>query len=161
SLARSQVIGMWRLQGFAWFFLLGGLLGYVLSFSSGTGRIFGAIITGAIAGSIYMLTQKSSRQRKILKFCQEKYGYGPYTCEIEMTESALVVNQMGMQIARDWTTVKDVESTKDSVDIVLNDSVVVVRNRAFQSPDERERFISLTRQYIERSTPARAQNATR
>jgi hypothetical protein len=52
------------------------------------------------------------------------------------------------QTITDWRTVEDVVPTSDSVDIFAKEGGCIVRNRAFGSPESRQEFIDLARDYM-------------
>jgi len=71
---------------------------------------------------------------------------GPYICEVELLSEGVKVRQMNRQILYEWTMVEDIQETSDSVEILTQDGGgVIVRNRAFASPQERTMFVQSAR----------------
>lgn len=156
SLARSRVARSWRWQGYAVAGLIGGLLGLVLVPGSGWTKLLIGAAAALLFVVYYHFTQKSSQNRKLLEYMRENHGGdGPFTCEVELTESGLITTQMGTRIKREWRNVKGIEEASDAVEIALNEGLLVVRDRAFHSAAEKQQFIALARRYFEqgRHTP--------
>jgi hypothetical protein len=151
-LARSRVARSWYMQGYMMAGLIGFFVGFIVFPGSGAVKPLNGIVGASLLILIHHFTQKSAQKRRLLAYCREHYGSdGPYTCEVELAESGLITTQMGTQIKREWQAVKDVEETPDSVDIVLKDSLIVVRDRAFHSPDEKRQFLNLAKHYTNQS----------
>jgi len=69
-----------------------------------------------------------------------------FLCEVELRPEGVWVRQGHHQVVHEWPSIEEISETPDSVDIFTRDkSGVVIRNRAFKSPEERLRFIELTR----------------
>jgi molybdate-binding protein len=54
----------------------------------------------------------------------------------------------------EWKLVEEMVSTGDSVDIFTRSGGVIVRNRAFSSSEERQRFIEMAREYMNQARGA-------
>ena len=94
------------------------------------------------------------RYRKILRnLYKEKLGdENEFVCEVELLPEGMKTSSQNHQCTTEWSTVEAIEPTSDSVDIFgRKGGGCIVRNRAFSSPRERQEFIDLARQYMNRS----------
>jgi hypothetical protein len=104
-----------------------------------------ALVAMAIEPPLYQyLSRKNMR-----KLFREMYGdQNHFTCEVELSPEALKTNSEQGQNTTEWSKIEEVVPTSDSVDIFGPAAAVIVRNRAFTSAEERQRFIDLAREYI-------------
>ena len=92
---------------------------------------------------------KYQLRKHLRKLFREMYGdQNHFTCEVELSPEALKTNSEPGQNTTEWAKIEEVVPTSDSVDIFGPAAAVVVRNRAFTSAEERQRFIDLAREYM-------------
>jgi hypothetical protein len=109
----------------------------------------GALIVVIINPYLY-----NRRYRKNLrKFYKEKLGdEDEFICDVELLPEGLETSGQNFHCTSEWSAIDDIISTSDSVDIFgRKGSGCIVRNRAFSSADERQRFIALAREYMNKS----------
>jgi hypothetical protein len=146
---RSPVVRGWR-----WQRLIGscGLSAFVAYFivpgSDGT-KLFAAIFTAAACGLVMHFNRGDARKRRLQQYFREQFGGdGPFTCEVELTPQALVTIQRGARVEREWSMIRAIQATDNSVDFITQGAgSVIVRNRAFKSKEEHDAFIDLARKY--------------
>ena len=145
--ANSKVVRGWRWREMIVTAVLGGVIVYVLKAGSHDTRAVSAIIGALIAAAIYSFAATRSRKGRLRKFFRERFGgEGPYPFEIELTPAALVTTQAGTRSEHAWSTIVEVKDSPDSIDFdVRGAGIIVVRNRAFRSDDERREFLELAR----------------
>jgi len=146
---RSNVMRTLRLQGVAIVSLTGAVLTFFGVHGSTEQRLVAAALVAAACAVIYPFGMRYARKSRLRQYFREQFGGdGPYNCEVELTPTALVTVQGGTRAERAWSTVSAIHETPDSVDFVFKGSgSVVVRNRAFRSPEERSAFIRVARTY--------------
>jgi hypothetical protein len=95
----------------------------------------------------------AARHRLYLRHYREKLGTGPFLCEVEISPSGVEVHQLGASVARTWSHVVKIESIADGIEFTFQpQSLLLVRNRAFASPDMKEKFLSSAQDYRNRAT---------
>src|SRR6185503_5651058 len=107
-------------------------------------------IIGLLLGAVlYPVLNARTVKRRLRKWTEENVGSArSFTCAVELDESGLHTQSNGAQIIFDWKNVEEIKETEDSVDIYFErGGLMVTRNRAFTSPEERQRFIELAKQY--------------
>ena len=108
---------------------------------------------GAIVCALaYPLLRKRTTERRLRAFWRERLGSeGPFACEVELTEAGVTTRQFGTETTRPWSKARAVEEGQGSVDIFTMDGLIVVRDRAFASPDEKKQFLDLGRSLLARA----------
>jgi hypothetical protein len=152
-LARSKTVRATRMKGLlvsvglSWLFtFLFFLLVVRLPFA---GAIAG-LLTGLTTGVIYPGSHQRGMERRLRAFYREHYGdAGPFLCEMEVSPVGIWVRQANTQVTHEWESVEGVEETAGGLEVLIrHGNCVIVRDRAFGSPEERRRFIELTQSYI-------------
>ena len=103
--------------------------------------VLGALI-GFLSGFAYDHSIKRSGRRQVV---EQLHGMQTVRCEVELRASGLWVRQDKVEYLYEWADVTTVEDKSISVDIITRNTIVVVRNRAFPGPAEREAFIAHAR----------------
>jgi hypothetical protein len=71
---------------------------------------------------------------------------GPFTCEVELRPDGVWARQNQAQVLYEWPSVVSIEDTADSIDFrTRSGGYLVVRDRAFWSADERQKFLTTAR----------------
>src|SRR4051812_20503131 len=112
-------------------------------------RLFAAALAAAVAWYLYPGDHTKIHRKKLRQFFREQFhGDGPFHCDVELTPEALITEQAGSRVVREWKTVATVLDTPDSIDFVcIGSGTVAVRNRAFTSKMQRDEFLQLARAY--------------
>src|SRR5882724_1061273 len=148
-LKRSREARAWRWRNLTLTSLLSGAFLFAVIPEGIIGRlVMGSI--GVLSGAaVYLALNDVTVKRRLRKWCEENAGTDRiFTCDVELSDSGVHTNSNGTQIIYAWANVNEIKETEDSVDIYFEKGgLVVVRNRAFTSPADRERFIELAKQY--------------
>ena len=73
---------------------------------------------------------------------------GPFTCEVELRPDGVWARQNQAQVLYEWPGVVSIEQTPDSIDFrTRSGGYLVVRDRAFWSPEERDKFLATANRY--------------
>ena len=146
---RSTVVTSTRSQARLIVSMVSAVIVYFFIPASQGFRLVCAAAAGALGWYLYPGDFKKLHRKKLRKFFLEQFGgEGPFTCEVELTDQALVTEQSGSRIVREWKTIAAVLDTPDSIDFVcIGSGSLVVRNRAFTSKAQRDEFLHLARTY--------------
>jgi hypothetical protein len=153
--ARSKSVRLMRRKRTAWLALLAWLLVFVFFRFS-----FHGAIGGMVAALIVVITDpwlyNYELRKNLRKIAKEQYGEeNEFSCEVELLPEGLKTSGQNIQCTTEWETIEEIVSTSDSVDIFgRKGGGVIVRNRAFSSAEERQRFIELAREYMNRASAA-------
>lgn len=147
--ARSRVMRSLQSRGLIVVCLAGAVVAFFTVAGSTERRLFAAAVIAVVGALIYPFSMGRARQSQLRKYFREQFGGdGPYSCEVELTPACLVTLQAGTRAERAWSTVTAIHETADSVDFAFKGSgSLVVRNRAFGSPEERSAFVRIARTY--------------
>lgn len=108
-------------------------------------RLIIAVISAAGAWFIYVPIRKALVARRLRDYWKERLkGEGPFSCEVELTGEGVTARQFSTVTSVPWSEVSRVEAAADSVEIwTRSGGIIVVRDRAFSSPEEKRRFVEL------------------
>ena len=148
-LKRSRAVQAWRWRDLVLTSLLTGVLLFALIPQEIIVRIIVGIIGLLLGAVLYPVVNEMTVKRRLRKWTEENVGSArTFTCEVELDESGLHTQSNDAQIIFDWRNVEEIKETEDSVDIYFaKGGLMVTRNRAFTSTEERQRFIELAKQY--------------
>ena len=105
-----------------------------------------SIAIGALMFYIYRAYYDSTVRSRLLRITQEQFDKSlSHRCEIEVREDALWVHQDNIEILHEWKDREQIDDTGDAVELCFRNGIVVVRNRAFDSAQQRAEFVSLCR----------------
>ncbi len=112
------------------------------------------LIVAFAAGVVQWLSFPGAVRRAWRKQFRALLGSeGPFTCEVELRPEGLWSRQNNTQNLHEWPGITSIEETDDSVDFRSRaGGYVAVRDRAFWSPEERDKFIATARRYHEMYT---------
>jgi hypothetical protein len=154
--ARSGVARSWQVRGATNSALISGFGTGIIVF-----LLFGKSIAAGIAGFIAALasaaitwhTYRNTVRRRLRNYFRELFGgRDSLPFEVELTESGIRTKQLSTQIIFEWANVEDVLENEDDIEFVMRDGGgVIVRKRAFTSTDEQQRFMEITRSYLNAS----------
>jgi hypothetical protein len=106
---------------------------------------------------IYSRLWRPSPSRTYLKYYREQLGGdGPFLCEVEITPDGITTKQSGAETKRAWSAVKEIVETPDSLEFVWHSGgLLVVRDRAFQTPELRSTYLRTARDFLASSSDRR------
>jgi hypothetical protein len=92
---------------------------------------------------------EKQRRKTMARFMREKHGdQNSFTCEVELADKGVSVADQNSQHFFPWEEVEEIVDTANSVDIFAKLGGVVVRNRAFSSPENRAEFKQLAQHHL-------------
>jgi len=146
---RSPIVRGWRWQRLIVSCTLSAVIAYFIVPGSDATKLFAAVFIAAVSALIVRFSRGDARKRRLQQYFREQFGGdGPFTCEVELTPSALVTIQRGARAERPWPMIRTIQVTDNSVDFITQGmGSVIVRNRAFKSREERDAFVNLARNY--------------
>jgi len=150
---RSQVIRRMRRRRSVLLALLAGLFVLVFVRFSISG-----IIAAAVAVLLCLLTDpwfyRYAHRKSLRKLIKERYGEeSQFDCQVELLPQGVKTNTSDVELTLPWETIAEIVETSDSVDIFARQGFCIIRNRAFSSGDERQRFIDLAHEYVNKARP--------
>lgn len=145
--ARWKVARSFQWRGMLYTACFAGLLVFLLFYRTPTIGAILALAAALLSAVFYPGSSRRAFEKRWRLVSREILGDGSsFLCEVEIRPEGVWVRQGNRQILHEWLSVEEIKETSDSVDIFTKDkSGVVVRNQAFSSPEERLRFIELTR----------------
>lgn len=148
---RSRVVQGWRWQGRMTWAVLVSLLVYAVTPGQPTGRaVFAAIVCLLLVLVIPRLSRTSNRNSQMLKYYREQLGEdGPFVCEVELSTVGLITRQLGTETTHPWSHVASATEVPGGIEFIYRPmGALLVRDRAFLTPDSREQFLALAHRLI-------------
>ena len=152
-LKRSRAARSWRGRDLVMTSLLSGAVLFAVIPEGFTGRAIMGCIGLSLGALLYPILNERTVRRRLRKFCEEKAGSSKtFLCEVELNDSGVHTKSNGTQLIYPWDKVMDVQETGESVDFYSEfGGLLVVRKRAFTSPEEQEKFVELANRYVKAS----------
>jgi hypothetical protein len=150
---RSRVVQGWRSQGQMTWAVLVSFLVYAVTPGQPTGRaVFAALICLLLVVVIPRLNRTSSRNGRMLRYYREQLGGdGPFVCEVELSPAGLITRQLGAETTHPWSHVASATEVSGGIEFIYRPTgALLVRDRAFPTPEGREQFLALARRLIPR-----------
>jgi hypothetical protein len=150
-LKRSRAARAWRWRDLILSSLMTGVLLFAVIPEGITGKIIVGTIGLLLGAVLYPVLNEMTVKRRLRKWHEENIGSDkPLTCEVELNQSGIHTKSNGTRIIYAWENVTEIKETEGSVDIYSErGGLVVVRERAFTSPGDHQRFIELAKQFME------------
>ncbi|HEV7475042.1 MAG TPA: hypothetical protein VGN90_13400 [Pyrinomonadaceae bacterium] len=144
---RSKIVRSFQLKNLLATAFLTWLLIFLILYRTPVRAAILGLAAALLSAALYPVVGRREIERRLRKIVKEMFGdKKSFLCEVELRPDGVWVRQMDRQILLEWPSVAEIRDTADSVDIVPRDgSGVVVRNRAFSSPEQRLKFIELAR----------------
>jgi hypothetical protein len=153
-LARSKMIRKWRLIELGWTIALTWTIVFLIFRNELLTAVLAASATALITVLLVRLCQPVIIKRKLRKYVKEQHrDENAFPCEVQLTAEAVLIQARGTHTTLNWQTVEEINVTADSVDIFARDGGVIVRDRAFSSPDEKRHFVELAQNYLAAARP--------
>jgi hypothetical protein len=109
-----------------------------------------APIVGVIGFHLYGRYHDWWARRGYRSIVEEMYGTAPIHCEYELRDEMLWSRALQMEMSFPWSRLTRVQDTSGSIELWFNPGLAIVRNRAFESDDDRRAFLDAARQHLER-----------
>ena len=148
---RSPVVRGWRRQGRMIWAVLVSLLVYAVTPGQPTGRaVFAALVCVLLVIVIPRLSRASSRNSRMLRYYREQLGGdGPFVCEVELSPAGLTTRQLGAETTHPWSHVASATEVSGGIEFIYRPmGALLVRDRAFQTPEGRAQFLALALRHI-------------
>ena len=150
---RSRVVRRWRFEGrMAWAVLVGVLV-YAVTPGSPPGRaVFAALVCVLLVVGISRLGRTPRGNSRMLRYYREQLGGdGPFVCEVELSPAGLITRQFGAETKHPWSHVESAIEVPGGIEFIYRPTgALLVRDRAFQTPESREQFLALALRLIPR-----------
>jgi hypothetical protein len=76
-------------------------------------------------------------------------GDGPFICEVELSSVGLIIRQLGSETTHPWPNVASATEVSGGIEFIYRPmGALLVRDRAFQTPESRQQFLTLALQLI-------------
>jgi hypothetical protein len=148
---RSRVVQGWRWQArMTWSVLISALV-YAVTPGQPTGRaMFAAFVCLLLVVAIPRLSRASNRNSQMLGYYREQLGGdGPFICEVELSSVGLIIRQLGSETTHPWPNVASATEVSGGIEFIYRPmGALLVRDRAFQTPESRQQFLTLALQLI-------------
>jgi hypothetical protein len=150
-LARSGAVKSWRSRGL----LLTAALSWSLTFlffhfmqQPLAGAVLG-LFAAAVSGLLYPASHRNAVERRFRRLLEESYGdTWPQVCEVEVGPVGVWVRQFNTQTTHEWESIQRVEEFAGGVELVTRGGCIVVREGAFETDEERRKFVELAEGYV-------------
>jgi len=146
---RSPLVQQWRMRGYG---MVGTLVG-LLAFLAIPGEFVYRCVAGALIAApffVAMSLQPQQRPQRLVKYFRERLGGdGPFRCEVEISDAGVVARQLGAESRHSWAQVVTIAEIPGGIEFVYRPlGSLVVRDRAFATPQQRAEFLKLARTYL-------------
>jgi len=149
--ARSKVVNENRRNHAFWLALAAGFIVFVLLGFSGKGLI-GGMLMAVVCLILHPWYYRRQQLKGIRAHMKEMYGdENDFVCTVELLPEGLKTRNINIESIVPWENLQEIVTTNDSVDIFSRRGGVIVRNRAFSSDEQRQQFVELVRDSINRA----------
>jgi hypothetical protein len=121
---------------------------YIL-YRSGTTGVFSVLVgiaVGALVGWAYALVYGPVVRARIRRYLRDTLGTGPYPFAAELRDSGLWFKLRDIESHWAWSALRDIRETGRGVEMWFDTGIVLVRPRAFTTPEEQRQFAQRARQ---------------
>ena len=148
---RSRVVQGWRFESRLTWAVLVGILVYAVTPGQPASRaVFAVLICLLLVVVIPRLNRTSSRNSQMLRYYREQLGGdGPFVCEVELSPAGLITRQLGAETTHPWSHVVSATEVSGGIEFIYRPTgTLLVRDRAFRTPEAREQFLALALRLI-------------
>jgi hypothetical protein len=112
--------------------------------------MFAAFVCLLLVVALPHFSRASNRNNQMLRYYREQLGGdGPFVCEVELSPAGLITRQMGTETTLPWSHVASATEVSGGIEFIYRPmGALLVRERAFQTPEDREQFLALARRLI-------------
>jgi len=114
--------------------------------------IGGGVVAGGAFGYFFKGELEKQFRKQHRRVIVEQLSDGStMPCELELRPAGIWVRQQGLEVTFPWSQSAGITDSGNDIEIVFNPlSLVVLRNRYFSSPAERQRFLDEARARVAR-----------
>ncbi|HJZ80019.1 MAG TPA: YcxB family protein, partial [Pyrinomonadaceae bacterium] len=96
-------------------------------------------------------------RRNLRNLYKEKLGVeNEFSCDVELLPEGLKTTSLDCSSNTQWSMIEDIVTTGDSVDIFgRKGGGCIVRDRAFGSAEQKQQFVELARDYVNKARAAK------
>ena len=148
---RSRVVQRWRFEGRMTWAVLVSFLVYAITPGHPPGRaVFAALVCLLLVVVIPRLSRTPGRNSRMLTYYREQLGgEGPFVCEVELSPAGLITRQLGAETTHPWSHVASATEVPGGIEFIYRPTgALLVRDRAFQTPESRQQFLALALRLI-------------
>ena len=146
---RSKVARSWYWQNLIGAAIFSGVVVFAVCYRMPLVGLVMGTVTAVFGALYYAGTYQGRFEARMRRFFREKLGdENDFACEVELLPAALMVRDKTTQTTYEWKKVREILVNDESVDIFTRSGGVIVRNRAFKSPDEKKQFVALAQSYV-------------
>lgn len=145
--SNSRVVSGWRLQSKIYWAALVGILLYAISQGPALKRaLFSLTVAAGLAFYLHRRPQPAIDQRTAQYLREQLGGEGPFLCEVEIDPTGLTTRQLGHESRHAWPHIQSVSEVNGNIEFIYKPAGrLLVRERAFASPQARTSFLDLAR----------------
>ena len=107
---------------------------------------------GALLGYAYGRFQDWYVRYTYRRMIRQLYGDGPIRCQVELRPGALWARVSELDNTYPWSEMTRVDETGGAIELWFGSGLVVVRDRAFRTTEDRRQFLAAARGYLETRT---------
>ncbi len=146
---RSPLVRKWQVRSRIFLSVILGILVFGLMRGELGIRLALAILVG---GTFFWLASRGApkaRKDRLVQVYRERLGGdGPFLCEVEITEEAVVSRQLGTESRHAWSKVTSISEMPGGIEFIYAPmGSLVVRDRAFADAAARTAFLQQARSY--------------
>lgn len=110
------------------------------------------IVTAAVFIAVAARVRAKANPR-VLEFYRERLGGdGPFICEVEITDAAVITRQLGAETRHGWSHVQSIVEAAGGIEIIYRPlGSTLVRDRAFADAQARAEFLQTARRFMAQS----------
>lgn len=151
SAARSRLIRQWRWQSEVLLIACLGVVVYAITpLGPGDSAIFAALFCAIMLLIGRLFPRNARADGRFLKYYRDKLGGdGPFLCEVELTAESLTTRQLGVESRHPWSHIVSVRETAIGIEFIYSPmGELLVRERAFASPQARAEFLQFAQRHM-------------
>ena len=108
-----------------------------------------AVVVGIGFGALYGIYHNQHVRRSYRKLIKEMYGgVEQIRCEFELTDEGLSGKSVHSEMSFPWSRLARVADLQGSIELWFDPGLVVIRDRAFQTQEERRNFLDAVMHHL-------------
>src|SRR5262245_24257675 len=109
------------------------------------GMAFTAVVLGGTFASIQATKYDEAFKKRVLRALVEQLGTDTMRCEIELRREGTWLRQRNIEVTHAWRDLMSFADSELGIELRFRDGYLLVRARAFQTPDDRATFVTAVR----------------